>query len=61
MQSSLIDRVEEAMRDDDEDRDKQSDLLVDIYREASPDAKNKIDLIFICLCGWSLLTLLDGQ
>ena len=58
---TLIDRVQEAMLSDDADREKQSELLIFLYEEASPDAKNKVDEIFICLCGWSLQTLLKGQ
>lgn len=58
---NVIDKVEREMQTDDADRDKQSDILVSIYKESNPDAKNRIDEIFICLCGWSLQTLLDGQ
>ena len=57
-EKTLIDRVQDAMLTDDEDREEQSEILKSIYEEQKPDVKNKIDEIFICLCGWSLETLL---
>jgi hypothetical protein len=51
---TLIDRIEEAMRSDDADREKQSDYLAGYYGEADDEEKRLIDLCFIALCGWSL-------
>ncbi len=58
-EETLIDHVQEAMLSDDEDRSKQSEILRRTYEEASQEAKEKIDECFICLCGWSLQTLLN--
>ena len=60
-EETLIDLVQEAMLSDDEDRSKQSDILRRTYEGASLEAKNQIDKCFICLCGWSLETLLNRQ
>jgi len=57
-EKTLIDRVQDAMLSDDEDREEQSAILRSIYEEQSREVRNKIDEIFICLCGWSLETLL---
>ncbi len=59
-EKTLIDRVQEAMLSDDEDLEEQSAILRSIYEEQGRAARNKIDEIFICLCGWSLETLLKG-
>ena len=58
---SLIDRVQEEMLADDEDREKQSDYLKEAYEDASENEKKAIDRCFIALCGWSLKTLLEWQ
>jgi hypothetical protein len=58
---SLIDRIQEEMLSDDEDREKQSFYLKEAYENASEEAKKAIDWCFIALCGWSLKTLLEWQ
>ena len=60
-EQTLIDRVQEAMSADDEDREKQSEILLNIYKESDQATKNKVDEIFICLCGWSLKTLINRE
>jgi hypothetical protein len=56
--STLIDKVQDAMLSDDEDREKQSGYLEDCYNESNEAEKKRIDDCFIALCGWSLKTLL---
>ena len=60
-EQTLIDRVDEAMSTDDEDRKKQSKILLRTYAEAKVEEKAKIDECFICLCGWSLKTLINKE
>ena len=55
---TLIDKIQEAMLTDDEDREKESAYLEREYTEASEAEKKRIDMCFIALCGWSLETLL---
>jgi hypothetical protein len=57
---ALIDRIEELILSDDEyPRDDQSDRLIDEYEKASPESKEVIDNIFICLCGYSLKSIIE--
>lgn len=56
---TLIDRVQDEMESDDEDRQKQSAILLSVYDGADEKTKATIDEVFICLCGWSLKTLLN--
>jgi hypothetical protein len=60
-EQTLIDRVEEAIATDDENREKQSAILLRTYEEATREEKAKIDECFICLCGWSLKTLSNKE
>jgi hypothetical protein len=55
---NLIERVLDEMTDDDDDTAHQSELLAAAYDAASPEAKEVVDTIFVCLCGWQLSTLL---
>jgi hypothetical protein len=55
---NLIDTIAAEMRDDDDDLDRQSELLATEYRDASPAGRELLDRAFACLCGWSLKTLL---
>ncbi len=57
-EQTLIDRVQQAMLTDDEDREEQSAILKSIYEELDKATRNKVDEIFICLCGWMLKTLI---
>ena len=56
---TLIDRIEEAMLSDDEDRAKQSSLLLDTYQNASPQVQAVINECLIYICGWSIESLLQ--
>ena len=55
---TLIDKIQEEMLSDDEDREEQSEYLERCYNESSEAEKKRIDDCFIALCGWSLKTLL---
>jgi hypothetical protein len=54
--SNLVSHVSKEMFSDDDD---QSQMLADIYLSASQAEKDVLDRAFICLCGWSLKTLMD--
>jgi hypothetical protein len=56
---TLIDRIQEEMESDDEDREKQSAILLSVYMGADEKTQAVIDEVFICLCGWSFKTLLE--
>ncbi|MGH1439757.1 MAG: hypothetical protein ACRBBR_06575 [Cellvibrionaceae bacterium] len=55
---NLIEIIFEEMWSDDANRDKQSDLLKKRYKQATDKEKNAIDDTLVCLCGWSLNTLI---
>jgi hypothetical protein len=55
---SLVNRIERAIQNDDDD---QSARLTDLYEKASMPQKGLLDEAFICLCGWSLETLIAGK
>jgi hypothetical protein len=52
---SIVDRVRELIESDDYD---QTDLMVATYQNTSPEVQTKIDEVFVCLCGYSLATLI---
>jgi hypothetical protein len=54
--SNLIAHISKEMHSDDDD---QSDMLADIYLSATEAEKAVLDSAFICLCGWSLKTLMS--
>ena len=56
---NLIDKIEEQMRTDDADRDKQSEELKTQYENASESEKKAIDDALISICGWSLETIIN--
>jgi hypothetical protein len=56
----LIERLMAALDTDEEDREKSIERAAWNYEKATPDQQRAIDRIFICLCGWSLRTLLSG-
>jgi hypothetical protein len=55
---TLIERVFEAMTGDDSD---DSERLERLYLDADAAGRQLLDDAFICVCGWSLKTLLDGH
>jgi len=62
---TILGRVLHAMQTDDEDPSKQSRKLRALYEEADEAGKKLLDDALICLCGWSLATLIqrtdDGE
>ncbi len=54
--SSLVAQISKAMHSDDDD---QSEMLAGIYLSANEVEKAVLDRAFICLCGWSLKTLME--
>lgn len=55
---NLIDTIQAEIFKDDADTGKQSELFEALYLQASESEKRAIDDAMICLCGWSLETLL---
>jgi len=55
---TLVARIAELIATDDDD---QSERLANDYREADAKAKQAIDDAFICLCGYSLATLIAEE
>jgi hypothetical protein len=53
---NLVARVSKALFSDDDD---QSDMLANVYLSATQGEKDLLDRAFICLCGWSLKTLMS--
>lgn len=58
-QVDIIGWIAEQMAQDTEDRIKQSAILLNDYREASPKVRAGIDAAFVCLCGYSLASALE--
>jgi hypothetical protein len=54
--SNLVAQISKAMFSDDDD---QSEMLAGIYLSANEVEKAVLDRTFICLCGWSLKTLMN--
>jgi hypothetical protein len=54
--SKLVALVAKEMHSDDED---QSEMLANLYLSANDAEKAVLDSAFICLCGWSLKTLIS--
>lgn len=54
---NLIETIFEEMLSDMEDSDKQSEYLIDIYQNSQHQLE--IDACFICLCGYSLSSLIS--
>ena len=56
---NLIERITDLILSDDENTDKQSDILARTYDDANAGQKTAIDNALICICGYSLKTMLD--
>ena len=61
MKQTLIDRIEEEMQTDDADREKQSNILKRIYKESTPEEQERMDDVTMCICGWTLSTLIGKK
>lgn len=55
---TLISRIADAIATDDDD---QSERLIETYKAASKTRKAAIDDVMICLCGYSIPTLIDME
>lgn len=55
---SIVNRIAEAIASDDDD---QSERLIETYKAASKTRKAAIDDVMICLCGYSIPTLIDME
>jgi hypothetical protein len=56
---NLIGRIFEEMSSDDDDMDKQSEILLEIWSGATVDQKKLIDEVMLSLCGWTMGTLIN--
>lgn len=54
---NIIDIIDEEMQSDEENRDRQSEILENHYKNATKKGKGLIDDVLLCLCGWSFRTL----
>lgn len=52
----LVAHITREIGNDDED---QSQMLADVYLSADEAGREILDQAFICLCGWSLKTLME--
>jgi hypothetical protein len=59
MMDNIIEGIFTLMQKDDEDPMKQSEILEITYNKATQDEKKIIDDIMICVCGYSLDTILN--
>ena len=57
-ETTLIERIYRRIQSDDCD---QSDRLARCYERANPNERQAIDDVFICLCGYSLQTLINEE
>lgn len=57
----LINEIQELMLTDEDNRERQSEKLISVYESASFEQKIQIDKCFICLCGYSLETLIEKR
>lgn len=55
---TLIEKIQQLMLSDTED---QSERLKSLYESCVANEKEAIDQAFICLCGYSLKTILAGD
>lgn len=54
--ANLVAQVARAILSDDDD---QSEQLAEVYLTGTEAQKDALDRAFICLCGWSLKTLIE--
>ncbi|WP_454783511.1 hypothetical protein [Legionella sp. WA2022007384] len=55
---NIIEKITQAIFEDDEDPNKQSEYLIETYLNSANQIE--IDAIFECLCGYSLKTLIGN-
>ena len=57
---SIIETIFGLMGNDDEDPQKQSEILEALYEVCTDTQKKAIDNAFICICGYSLDTIINS-
>ncbi|HAT1722214.1 TPA: hypothetical protein I8Y83_002769 [Legionella pneumophila] len=55
---NIIEKITQAIFEDDEDPNKQSEYLIETYLNSANQIE--IDAIFVCLCGYSSKTLIGN-
>jgi hypothetical protein len=58
---NLIEKVHKAILEDGETNARQAARLAWEYEHATEAEQAAIDRVFICLCGWTLRTLITGR
>ena len=56
---NLIERIDALREIDNEPITKQAQILLEAYKEASADQRHQMDLVTICLCGYSISSIID--
>jgi len=59
MTENHVEKILSIMQKDDEDPIKQSELLEHYYSNATPSEQRIIDTIMVCVCGYSLDTIIN--
>ena len=54
---NLIELIAAGANDELEDSEHQSELLSEIYENASEQEQQKIDEVLVCICGWQFSSL----
>jgi hypothetical protein len=57
---NIISGIQELISNDNEDPQKQSDNLESLYQLATSTQKKAIDNAFICICGYTLDTIINN-
>lgn len=54
---NIIDFIREEANKDEENTEKQSDILNRAYDEGTDEQKGAIDEALMCICGWTMKTI----
>lgn len=60
MSDNIIETIFTLMGDDDKDSNKQSESLEALYEISTATQKKAIDNAFICICGYTLDTIINN-
>ena len=55
---NLIQKILEEALTDTDDSDHQSDLVIELYQNATQEERKVLDELLVCICGWELKSLL---
>lgn len=58
---NIIELIAAGANDELEDSEHQSELLTEIYENASEQEQKKIDEVLVCICGWQFSSLKDME